>query len=92
MINLYNLFTTDVPNTKNILIANYPHNIAIFSEKNHIIVAPQALQLRLDEIEKCSSQRKIKINANKTLANNTSHTDICSKKLYLIHHVLYLGL
>ena len=63
---LYNIYTADIPNSENTLIATYADDTAILSSHTDSKTAHQHLQTHLDNISKWSSKWKIKINSNKS--------------------------
>jgi len=96
---LYNIFTADIPNADNILIATYADDTAILSDHNNNNVAASNLQSHLIKIEKWATNWKIKINVEKsyhipfTLRKEISpvlHFE--GKAIPMETHIKYLGL
>jgi len=63
---LYNMYTADIPNSKNSLIATYADDTAILSSYSNSTTAYQNLQIHLDNISKWSTKWRIKINTDKS--------------------------
>uniref|UniRef100_A0A2S2PX53 Putative RNA-directed DNA polymerase n=2 Tax=Sipha flava TaxID=143950 RepID=A0A2S2PX53_9HEMI len=64
---LYNIFSSDIPQTNDTIIATYADDTAILSSNKNPTVAFNALQNHLDLIDNWSSNWKIKINADKSV-------------------------
>lgn len=64
---LYNIFTSDFPQTQSTISATYADNTSILSSDSDSSKAFNALQHHLDLIEEWSSNWKIKINAEKSV-------------------------
>jgi hypothetical protein len=60
------LYTADIPNSKNTLIATYADDTAILSSHSDSTTAYQNLQIHLDNISKWSTKWRIKINTDKS--------------------------
>lgn len=63
---LYNIYTADIPNSENTLIATYADDTAILSSHSDSTTAYQNLQIHLDNISKWSIKWRIKINTDKS--------------------------
>lgn len=64
---LYNIFTSDIPQTNDTITATYADDTSILSSNRDPFVAFNALQIHLDLIDKWSSNWKIKINVDKSV-------------------------
>lgn len=63
---LYNIYTVEIPNSENTLIATYADDTAILSSHSDSKTAYQNLQIHLDNILKWSIKWKIKVNTDKS--------------------------
>jgi len=63
---LYNIYTADIPNSENTLIATYADDTAILSSHPDSTTAYQNLQIHLDNISQWSTKWRIKINTDKS--------------------------
>jgi len=63
---LYKIYTTDIPNSENTLIATKVDDTAILSSHSDSTAAYQNLQIHLDNISRWSIKWRIKINTDKS--------------------------
>ena len=96
---LFNIFTSDIPQSDNTILATYADDTAILSSSSDPVEASLALQLHLNLIDNWSQKWKIKINADKsihvpfTLNKKNSPTLIFQEALIPTQsYVKYLGI
>ncbi|KAL4126453.1 hypothetical protein QTP88_010675 [Uroleucon formosanum] len=66
-LDLFNVYTADIPKTPNTVMATYADDTAILSPNNDPVKTVHFLQKHLDLIDKWSSNWKIKINPDKSI-------------------------
>jgi len=64
---LYILYTADIPEEKDTLLATFADDTAVISPHEDYTVATKMLQKAVDKIVEWATKWKIKLNANKTI-------------------------
>lgn len=64
---LYTIFTSDIPETENVLMATYADDTAILASSQSPIDATNLIQIELNEIQTWLDRWKLKVNTNKSV-------------------------